>query len=235
MLIIKNEHIDKKGIHYKIKDYSCNKVSDINEVVGKGITESHYSEENKYYENGIYLMKHKKDSNKAFRIYKDYNLYDYIYHDDANMLSELNKRQKDVKLTEFPTAVISVNNTVIGQEIPYYDGYIPLIKKIKDIKSPKELLYIYKQIIEIIKELLENGIYYKDIHAGNFMIKDNIIKLIDFDTAFIDFDDERSYSTVIYNLKWLLMGIDVNKLINLDLKECNIFDEVEQKVKSKVM
>lgn len=234
MLQIKDNYVDKNGKFYQIKNYNCEQVSDINEVLGKYITESHYTSENTYEDNGIYLYQHKINPEMGFRIYKDFNLYQYINHDDAGMISKLQEKQPNVALTAFPTAVVTVGNSVIGQEIYYYEDYKPLISIINDLKDPKEELLYYKKIVEIIKELLNNGIYYKDLHCGNFVVKGNSMKLIDFDIGLVTFD-KISYNTIIYNLKCLLRKIDGNKILNIDFNQCEKLEDIEEKVKSKIL
>lgn len=232
MLQIKDTHTDECGKIYQIKNYNCEEVGDIKEVLGEIITESHFTTENTYEENGIYLYHHKTNPNIGFRIYKDYNLYKYVKHSDAEMLSKFKEKQSKITLTEFPKGIITVGNYVIGQEIPYYDGYKPLVKTIYDLKEPKEVMLYYKQIVEILKELCDNKIYYKDLHTGNFIIKDNVIKLIDFDTNFVSFKED-NYCAVLYYLKFLLKDIDKNKLLNIDFKECENLEDIDAKIKSK--
>ena len=51
--------------------------------------------------------------------------------------------------------------------------------------SPQKYIpeHISEQIKTIILKLKETGWYHNDIHYGNFVVKDDIVKIIDFDSA----------------------------------------------------
>lgn len=75
---------------------------------------------------GVYIYQTDYDFKKALRIYKDFADYQYTFHDDYKLISILQDRQSFVTLTDFPTGIVTIENKVIGQEIPYYDQYITL-------------------------------------------------------------------------------------------------------------
>ena len=70
------------------------------------------------YTTGVYIYKSILDDKKALRIYKDWsnNVFCNIeqHSMDVKMISELNKKQNDIKLTEFPTGLITLNGNTIG-------------------------------------------------------------------------------------------------------------------------
>lgn len=154
---------------------------------------------------GVIISKSFSDPKVGIRIYKDWADYKIYPHFDASVIQKLQERQKNIKLTEFPTGVISIENREIGQEIPLYEGY----KNIGEVFYQNEIVlpgtYYYLQMLEILKELDKNDIFYKDIHGANFLVDlvTNTVKLIDFEKMRVDFDNDRKYSykVVIRELK----------------------------------
>ena len=48
---------------------------------------------------------------------------------------------------------------------------------------------LYNKVLNIIDELLDNGILYLDIHENNFLVNDDLdVKLIDFESSSVIFD-----------------------------------------------
>lgn len=191
-------------------------------------------------ENGVYIYQTHYDPNIALRIYKDFANYKYLHHNDELLVSELQNRQKDVKLTEFPTGIVSIENKVIGQEIPFYEDHetikdIVLDEQKKDMVNP---ITLQLEMLKILKELVQNGIIYYDIHAKNFMLNTtkNDMKLIDFDINFIAFDDKTTvYNSMISNLKNTINTIDSIYGLNdkETLKVASSLEEVEELVQKK--
>lgn len=101
------------------------------------------------------------------------------------MVSELSSRQDKIKLTDLPTGVVSRKKKCIGQVIKLYKDYVPLY----EIANNNNIEILYNKIINIIDELLDNGILYLDIHENNFLVNDNLdVKLIDFESSSVIFD-----------------------------------------------
>ena len=186
MLNIKDEYIDRNGNVYNIRNINYENKSDLKGNIGEYITETKkensifFDSSDNLYE-GVYIYKSFYDPKKALRIYKDWADYLYVSHNDVKLLYELQKKQKNIQLTEFPTGVITLDNSVIGQEIPFYEGYENLNVSLKKLKDIKEIINCYQQVVSILKELELENILYTDIHPKNFMMKDNIVKLIDFE------------------------------------------------------
>ena len=133
---------------------------------------------------GVYAFRSHIDPSKVYRIYKDFLTPNFNYEADAKFISELQKYNKDVKLSEFPTGVVTEGGRIIGHEVPFVDG-ITLKEYSENNKNEIIPTKIYIQILDILRELYINKIYYLDIHERNFMIKDGIVKLIDFDNFFV--------------------------------------------------
>ena len=122
---IKKGYIDERGTIYNVRNINYGNLESARCSFGTFINESRnnklgYSDDEYH---GIYLYKSNYDENKALRIYKDFMHYKYVGYTDERIVSELQKRQKFVHLTEFPTGIVTIENSVIGQEIPYYEQY----------------------------------------------------------------------------------------------------------------
>ena len=156
---------------------------------------------------GIYIEKFDNNS-KAFRVHSEIQDFNFKYfsgrYTEQILVEQLLKKQPDIKLTQFPLGIVSVENTIIGQVIPFYDNYETLKQSIEYLK-PEELYKLYLHIIEILTELYNNGIIYTDIHGGNIMVnpENHDVKLIDFESQRVFFE-EYSFKCMIDNLKALL-------------------------------
>ena len=148
-------------------------------------------------------------ADKALRIDKNFLNYWQLYRNDDIFVSMLQDRQKDVSLTEFPTGIVTIENKVIGQEIPFYDKTVTIdtATKTRKIATWEDSLSKSLEILKIIRELLNAGIIYQDIHAGNFLynLDTGQLNLIDFDSRFVKFDYHKyAYNSMISNLKTLI-------------------------------
>lgn len=172
---------------------------------------------------------------KALRLDKNFlNYQNLVRHDDL-LVSRLQERQKNVSLTEFPTGIVTIEDKVIGQEIPFYENTVTLehATKRKLINTNEEFLSKILEILKIIHELLNAGIIYQDIHGFNFLYNNTTkkINLIDFDSQYVKFDyHEQSYNSMIINLKMLInylnhyYGIQFND----DFDSLYRFEEIEE-------
>jgi len=215
MITIKDTYVDKDGNNYNIRNINLTDMYNIGTYITetKRETGGFWSDDDNL-ENGVYIFKTNYDPNKALRIYKDNQLYKYVYHNDVKYISKLTELQKNIKLTEFPTGIVTRENYVIGQEIPFYENYETLYSQLNNIKDKEKLFYFYKKIIDILEELINNGILYKDLHAKNFMIKGESIKLIDFEDTSFSFSDNKKL--LIENLRLLINYI--NNYLKIDYK-----------------
>lgn len=234
MLKIENFYKDEHGKVYNIRNINCDEISDLDKILGKIIDNS--KEENKSIDiygldDGTYLNQSKLDDKKALKIYKNFNMYKYTNYNDHILVDKLQQKQDSVKLTEFPTGIITIENKIIGQEIPYYDNHKTIKAEIEEIKDIKKLLLYYKQIIDIIEELLKNNIYYADLNTGNFLVKNDIIKLIDFELGFINFDG--NYKYIINNLINLLKSLKKNLTIDFNFSNNSTIEEIREEINLK--
>lgn len=238
MLKIVNEYYENNEKIYNIRNINLSNKSDLRNI-GEYITESRKDSKNKgvsddYLISGVYIYKSNYDSKKALRIYKDFVDYKYIKHDDAKIVSELQGIQKNIKLTDFPTGIITLEDSVIGQEIIFYNDYKTLSEYIKELKEIKQLMYYYKQILYILEELSKNNIIYKDLHTKNFLVNDNSIKLIDFESSSFTFDkSQKTYIDMVCKTKALFNEINEILKINFKLEDGQTLSELEKEIKIK--
>lgn len=235
---IKNGFTNIYGMKFdNIRDIHFDKKSDLMNNLGTFVAETDNSFSDDSANNGVYIYQTYYDKNTALRIYKEFADYGFNGNRDDRLISELQRRQKDIKLTRFPTGVVTVENRIIGQEIPYYQNYITLSHVNTKIK--KEPTYFYLKILEILKEMYDNGIVYSDTHGKNFMvdITNLSVKLIDFDYTYMAFDSNCKYlyKNMINNLKDML--IKLNKLYEIefsnDFKTTQTLEEINECVKEK--
>lgn len=176
---------------------------------------------------GVTIYQDEQDPKIGYRIYNGifWAAETFYFIDgcgDARMIEELQKRQSTVKLTQFPTGVISVCKQVIGQEMPFYSNAYTLkefAKKVKD--NPDKIKILTNSYISVFKsfqELIDNEIFYGDLHTSNVMVnKDNptITNLIDFSTLYTSFGKLYPYKLNTYQR-------DFAKVVNLGNEYANI-------------
>lgn len=230
---------DSKGQPFEnIDNYLFNAPKD-NNIESKLFKVSHEEEPEGFgrsEEDGSYIYRDynlKTGEIYGVKLYKDF--YYCNHYKDAPMISELQNKQTLIKRTEFPTGIVSIDDRVVGQIIPFYDNSNP-INKFIEVKKDINLKILYREILEILKELLNAGIIYKDINSGNFLIDEinNCIRLIDFEPFFISFDKtcKTSYDSMLWNLKRMLQNL--NEIVNVQFDKsffkCETLEELEKHI-----
>lgn len=216
-------YIDKKGNKY---DGVIERALTNDELKNPGkFLHQTEREENVFIQtNGVYIYQDYNNTNIAYRIYDEYADYGFNGYRDEKLIYNLNKVKNNVKLTDFPMGVLTCEGNIIGQIIPYYvnsESVYSVAKKYKDVNIAK----YYRKMLNILKELYDNGIIYVDTHAKNYLIVKNDIKLIDFDNHFIDFDNSKfKYESMIYTFVNMLKTINSLIGINYDLSVKGIRD-----------
>lgn len=238
--IIKNEFIDRNNQKKEIRNIHFEDVSKIRGNLGKFLYETN-RENNPFFDSsnniteGVYIYQTLYNPKKALRVYKDILDYRFTHYNDDKLVSEFIKRQPNIKLTELPSGIVTIDKYIVGQEIPLYKDF-PTLEQIFKTKTPKEILNYYKQMILILKELTDNEIIYKDVHSKNFLINPTTdeVKLIDFDETFISLENNKfHYDNMIDNLKTSINRI--NKYINLNFKldKEETLEQVEETIMTK--
>ena len=223
--IVKNDYNDLTLGTIKINNINFQKVSDLMDFGWKLVHISHersLSDDSfPRFKESTYVYRNNSDFTKGLRLYEDYVDYQYTFHMDHRMISKLQEKQPNIKLTEFPTGIVTIEDKVIGQQIPYYDGYIKINEILKEGISEEQFYDYIRKIIDIFKELVDNNIIYMDIHFGNILINplDEDIKLIDFEKEYIHIDNNTSYG-----LKEYLEMLKRLKNLFIKLSEYGEFD-----------
>ena len=177
---------------------------------------------------GVYIYQQFANPNKAYRIYKEFAEYNFHGYDDDKLIHNLQNVQANIKLTEFPYGVVTLEGMIIGQEIPYYPQYQTLYKYIVNEPDKRKIILIYKKIIMLLKELYDNKVIYTDIHAKNFMVKNDDVKLIDFENSQIRFGKNEYYVTNMFDS--LIGMINLYIGIDYDIRKIYNFDDILEKV-----
>jgi len=132
----------------------------------------------------VYILQDKKNKDLAYRLYKGYKKENFDQKKDAPMIQKLHINSYNINNVDFPYGVITRENHIIGQVIPYYeDSYELATLKGTEENIPHYLIEAYY----LIRELYKNHIYYLDIHEHNFLITNKGLKLVDFDNDYVTF------------------------------------------------
>jgi len=236
--IVRTGYQNKEGKYFdKVREISFEKENLINNL-GKFVAETNH-EDNYFFKDdlithGVYIYQSLTNPNIAYRIYKEFSDYGFNGYSDDKMIQFLQEKQEKIKLTQFPTGIVTLNGNIIGQEIPYYANYMTLFDYLKKyfIKDP---FSIYMILIEIIKEMYEEEILYLDVHPKNFMINksDLDIKMIDFDDSYVKFQTHEFYKEQLFsNIKNMIDCL--NKLCGLDdlvFLQTDNFDDCSYQIK----
>lgn len=186
----------------------------------------------------LYQMPSIHDEDYAYRIYRDFEKYKYRRHYDDKLISFLQSKQHLVKNVDFPVGVVTVENEVIGQIIYLYKNSQTIFSYLNSIKGNNKFEKVYYdlllKVLNILKLLYENDIFYVDIHPNNFLIVDESIKIIDFENHSIDnSNDKEKY--FMHNLCYIIKLINRYFGIDCDIKREDSFEVVYQKVREKVL
>ena len=227
---IRNSFTNIKGQTFdSVKELSFKK-GELFGNLGRYITESHHEVSDFAYDIydshfGVYIYQDYKESNLGYKIYKDFAEYNFNGYGDDKLIQKLQERQKYIYKTEFPTGVVTLDGKIIGQQIPFYPNCVTLLDYIKTNININPV-DIYIKVLQLLQELFLNGIIYLDIHSRNFMIDLSSldVKLIDFDSCYIQFDDTNLLKRQLCNYR--KMVIFLNDILNTS-SITGVFKEVD--------
>ena len=172
----------------------------------------------------IFINDFNKNSNNRVSFYKidgidnyiikDCTLYPYFFNRlrNMNLLKELVKRQDQFDNIDFPVAYYERLKMLKGIVIPYYEEAITVRKLITfhyfgdlinyychDSNEMDNFICMLLDILTLIRIMYEKGIHYIDPNPGNFLVYNNIMKVIDFEPNYVFFDknyDKHMQSTL---------------------------------------
>ena len=186
----------------------------------------------KILENKTVVLARTKNPKTVYKISKLYENPNFNLTRDEFLLKDLLEKQQFVYKTEFPKGIVTCENRVVGQEIPFYKHYHDMERYFE--MNAKEKLHIKKQIIEIIKELYDNDIVYTDVHQGNFLISPILskVRLIDFDgyITYVTKNKEEYLGRILLFMKQMFSYLDYTDKRILEYKSVNYhsFEKIEE-------
>lgn len=175
------------------------------------------------------------------------NYYRPLFYDlkIKKMIEHFSELEKYLSKVDLPIAYYQSNGKVLGTVIPYYPdtvnirylfGFNPerLFEFYKhDENVYRNLLSMYLDILDILKEMYENGMCYMDIRSTNFVFHQNDVKIIDFEPSELHFNNKNLYYHKIIKSFCLLinaMSMSVNAK-ELTVPYVNTFKESEDEIK----
>ena len=144
-------------------------------------------------------------------IIKDTTEYPYFLnrHKHLKLLSELVKRQSRITDVDYPFAYckdygilrgivelfyldsISINDIIYSIKYKNNLSQLEVIKNYYNHENDNidNIIVLLLNILELISKMHNNGVYYTDIRAGNFLLYNNEVKVIDFEPDYVRFKD----------------------------------------------
>jgi hypothetical protein len=183
--------------------------------IGKLVAETQYDPTSVWVStnDGVYIYQQKGKKDIAYRIYKGFADYKFNGYGDDKLVSTLVDRQSKIKLTDFPTGIISKDGYVIGQEIIYYENAPTLYDySIKTNKNKIRSTKLYLGVLRCLKEMYDNGISYLDGHPKNFVLSNDATKPIDFEASrmAIDYITPSQKKILFGNFKMMIEILNEN-------------------------
>jgi len=154
------------------------------------------------------IIQNKKEKNSKSTFYELLKFENYLIKctptlDKAKvftMLRLFNELKEKITLTDLPIGYYQENKTFKGTIVPYYTNSISLYQITKnydlinlnnyylhDDDIIHNLYLLFYDILDILEELQNNGISYLDSNPSNIILKDNQVKLIDFEPQYLKY------------------------------------------------
>ena len=158
------------------------------------------------------------------------------------MLANLIDKQKDIKSVDFPIGYFVHMKKLAGLIVKYYKdgvscdnvfstGLMDDLGKYyyHDEDSLHNLFLLFEEVLNIQEEMFDNGVYYMDTNAGNIVLSNNQVKIIDFDRRYVKFTDkDQSLKSIMYSYFFLIRSAmlyyECNESIN---NYCSSFKEAK--------
>ncbi len=221
MFDIKESLTNRFGTFPLLQEYSCREKMKLNDF---GLLKSEGS--------NVYIVQDRNQKEIGYRIYKSYLNKNCDYFQDSFFLEKLKEKGNNINSIDFPYGVITYRDHIIGQVIPYYEG-----DELITYQNKEELFSFLEEAYSLIKELYDENIYYRDIHAHNFIHTKNGLKLIDFDRDYVHFKSGYKSINNYYKLQIIInylhmayemIGINQSIFISDNESLDRIYDELMQ-------
>ena len=182
------------------------------------LLDKRYFENERYYQNGFYAL----DSTNEYIVKYSYTTLTKQEREAyKEMLSNLVNIQNKITSVDFPIGYYRQRKKLMGLIIPYYQNGVSCdnIFSHKDIEELGKYYYhdednihnlflLLDNVLSLVYEIFENGVYYSDINPGNIILDDNKAKIIDFDPRFVKFDDkDKRLETIMTTYNWFLKEV----------------------------
>ncbi len=183
---ITNLYIDKHGIETKIRTVAFCKQAFYHDL-GKFKDETPTKHNFFVKRDKNYIYQDHNFKHIAYKITEEAQNQAVSNELEIKFIKKLKELQPNIKLTKFPTGIVTLENRVVGQEIIYLNNYITLANYLEEHKLTEDII---NKIIEILLELYENNVLYNDIHPNNFMInpENKDVQLIDFEKSQVNLE-----------------------------------------------
>ena len=159
-------------------------------------------------------------NNKEYII--KYSLKELNPENVLQMLEKFNLLRDKLLSIDLPIGYYQEHDKTKGLIVPYYPD-TKTLQSVCNSYSIDELSKYYQhdeddvhnlfllcmEILNFLEEMVENQMYYSDIHTGNFVFYENRVKLIDFESEYIHFHDSKdcylkavlnNYENMIYQI-----------------------------------
>ncbi len=158
----------------------------------------------------------------CFNDYETYisSLRDLYYKNALLKESEFNQKKfmkigKRLEFTDFAQDLIYLDNTYIGVILKWYKNYNNLENY--NYSNDKELIEIFKYLIECNSSLIRKGIYHFDLLFSNILYNGKDIKIIDIDGEAITYSHDYNLLYEHYSYESLFIGLEY--LLDLMFKD----------------
>lgn len=229
---LKHSYITSDGQKLSlVKDYHFEEDEQL--CLGKFLESTHDSEVDSYCRGkGIFLYQDRNNPFIAYRIYRDFKDSDFNNEKEALMIQKVKKIVRYFDDGIFPYGVVTLGKRVIGQFILYYPNTINLSQYTKE--NGFNYNHMLK-VLNILKKLYQQGIIYEDVHGGNFVLNNEILKIIDFEENTVHFTQSPFAKTYYYNMlqntKSMIKKLGKAELSNLEnLEKAENLDEIEEEL-----
>ena len=164
------------------------------------------------------------------------------------MLLNLRNRQDRLTDIDFPIGYYVKDNRISGTIVPYYKDSVSISQLVNlysfsdlekfymhDEDDFKNLICLCLDIINIIEKMYKESIIYTDINPGNFLVYNNSVKIIDFESNYVRFTNKRNeyFKSMLSNYN-ILVNYILNhyKFRNEYYHPGEDFDDAKDRVKS---
>lgn len=181
----------------------------------------------------VYIVQDRENKELGYRVYKSFAKRTFNKIQEPSFLQKLHDQSKSINI-DLPYGVITQDDRIIGQVIPYYEDGCELIKYYDE--ETNHTIDLIIDAFQQIRRLYDNGIFYMDIHGRNFLVTKDGIKIIDYDRNLVTFKSGMKVLNDFYK-KQILMNFSnmTRAILNIhyefpNLDRVNSLDELQDEL-----